>query len=69
MHFLYFSVMCIGILDILSGHVVFRPTGLEVMVDFVFWPPKTFKVESHDQCLTESAQIFCGVFCHELEQI
>ena len=45
MHFLYFSVMCIGILQILSGDMF--TFDLEVMIDFVFWfptlPPKTLK--------------------------
>ena len=70
MQFLYFSVMCIGIRQILSGHMV--TFDLEVMIDFVFWSPtlspNTLKW-INGQYLTERVQIFCGVFCHELEPI
>ena len=56
MHFFIFSVISIGILQILNGHMDFcRTSDLEVMFNFVFWlplvalpPKKHFKVDSHD---------------------
>ena len=67
MHFLYLSVMDISILQILSGHIVSRTFGVGVMINFMFWPPPTllfqnFKVDSHDQCSTEKAQILVESF-------
>ena len=70
MQFLYFSVMCIGILQILSGHMV--NFDLEVMIDFVFssptLPPKLLSGFTRS-ILNREFKFFCGVFCHELEPI
>ena len=37
---MHFIVMCIDILQIFCGHIVFYNFGLGVIIDFVFWLPR-----------------------------